>query len=167
MRARSTELAQVFSAPCLEIRYSDKYLFNPLSIRLLTEVVAAFSDYDTNVKVQTLAAKTGGGARTGPWLHRDWADLVTRTAVMEQSLVEVVPKVQVSQVQSAPHRRRLEFRTPRGSGTIFFDQGMGSWRVTDEHHDHASSISEQVTSLKRPFSVLNGLDGTFLAVRLD
>ncbi|WP_189347414.1 MULTISPECIES: DEAD/DEAH box helicase [unclassified Mesorhizobium] len=167
LRARSTELAQVFSAPCLEIRYSDKYLFNPLSIRLLTEVVAAFSDYDTNVKVQTLAAKTGGGARTGPWLHRDWADLVTRTAVMEQSLVEVVPKVQVSQVQSAPHRRRLEFRTPRGSGTIFFDQGMGSWRVTDEHHDHASSISEQVTSLKRPFSVLNGLDGTFLAVRLD
>jgi hypothetical protein len=62
----------------------------------------------------------------------------------------------------------LDFRTPGGTGTIFFDQGVGSWTpVGDDSFDHRLDVDEQLAELAKPFAIANGRDGTFFAIRLD
>jgi hypothetical protein len=73
LRGRSASLARMFSSPCLELRYSDRYLYSPLTVRLLTEIVRAFADRNTKVVVQTMAARFGPPPRNAKWLHKDWS----------------------------------------------------------------------------------------------
>jgi hypothetical protein len=82
-------------------------------------------------------------------------------------LTEVAPLAQVEGVPSAAHRRRLDFRTSDGSGTIYFDQGVGSWRVSNISFDHSAPMPDQVRALKQSFSIANISDGTFIAVRMN
>jgi hypothetical protein len=164
------EFARVFSAPLLSITYSDRYLFNPVSVRLLIELVDAFSDLNTEVTIRTLAAKSDARPRPGSWIYTDWPDLAVRRLVLTQMLSEIAPKVRVEleRGRGLGHRRRLDFRSIHGSGVIFFDQGVGSWTNTRRvPFDHHAPISEQITALRAPLRVANGLGGTFIAVRLD
>ncbi len=167
LRGRSEELHRVLSVPCLKIEYSDRYLFNPLSVRLLAELIRGFGDEHTEVVVRTLGARRGLPPHPGKRLHRDWQDLRARNAVLSRLLADVAPLSRIQTEKQAPHRRRLDFSTPEGSGTIFFDQGVGSWRTFDEPFDHEASIDTQVENLRQHFVVKNNPEGTFLAVRLN
>ena len=61
----------------------------------------------------------------------------------------------------------MEFRTKEGAGTIFFDQGLGSWSATTRvEFDHSAPIFEQIDALRKPLAVANGPEGTFVALRL-
>jgi ATP-dependent helicase YprA (DUF1998 family) len=166
--AHSPELADVFSAPLRALSYSDRYLFSPLSVRLLVELVGAFADENTEVRIRTLAAKNDFRPRPGSWVHTDWPDPLDRKLVLEQMLLDVSPKSSVAFEQRLGHRRRLEFAGRRGSGVIFFDQGVGSWSSARRTpFDHRAPIDVQIKALRQPFDVANSGDGTYLAIRLE
>jgi hypothetical protein len=158
----------LFSESFVSFDYSDRYLFNPLTARLVAELVAAFCDRDSEVIVRTLAARRDRGQpREGSLLHDDWTDLDTRTRVLELLLTEIAPAARVLPSQATAHRRRLDFRTGTRSGSIFLDQGVGSWRVRGHIlFDHRANVAAQIAAVKRPFSIANSPDGTFAGVRL-
>lgn len=167
LSARSPELARVLSAPFVSINYADRYLFSPLTVRLVTELVAGLATENTTVKVTTLAGRPDGRTRGGRLVHSDWTDLSSRSLVLGQMLAKVAPKSVVDLQIRMGHRRRLDFVTERGSGTIFFDQGVGSWQASSRiEFDHLASAHEQIEALEEPFAIVNGPEGTFVGVRL-
>jgi hypothetical protein len=168
MIASNPALADVLSEPCLEIRYTDRYLFSPLVLRLLTELLRGLAGPATRLEIETLAQRRSPPRRGRGLLQDDWQDPAVRDVVLRHLLGTVTPTVQLNLHQGVAHNRRLEFRSRRGSGTIFFDQGVGSWSVSgnegfDMRADHAAQLQE----IEKPFTVANGPDGTFFAVRLD
>jgi DEAD/DEAH box helicase domain-containing protein len=165
--ARSRALAEAFALPCLELRYSDRYLFSPLTVRLAAEMLAGFADAGTSVEVATLAARKQGRAKNGRKISDDWADMAARDFVLRHLLTRISPTARLDTRDGGlPHRRRLDFRTASGSGTIFFDQGVGSWR-TEGTFDPLAPEGEQLAAVSRPFLVVNGPAGTFAAARLS
>jgi hypothetical protein len=154
----------------LELQYADRYLFSPLAVRLASELVAGFATVDTSVIVKTLAQRTGPlrspPGKTG--VMDDWARLDDRNSALQHLLANVSPIVRVDLERRMGHRRRLDFRTAKGSGTIFFDQGVGSWRsAVFVPFDQRGDLAEQIETIGKPFAIANGHEGTFVACRLD
>lgn len=167
LAGRSPELDRVLSAPFLSITYADRYLFSPLTVRLISELVAGLADENTAVRIRTLAGRPDGRARGGKLIQSDWTDLSMRALVLGQFLAESAPRSVVDLKTRLGHRRRLDFVTERGAGTIFFDQGIGSWLASGRvEFDHLASADAQIKTLGKPFAVMNGPEGTFVAVRL-
>jgi len=165
---RSPELERVLSAKFLSLWYSDRYLFSPLAVRLVTELVSGFADKAAQVKVTTLAARPDGRSRPGHWIYTDWPDLGTRSQVLAQMLADIAPGSVVDLQKRVAHRRRLDFVTERGSGTLFFDQGVGSWTTaTRTDFDHFAPMTEQIDKLRKPLAITNGPEGTFVGVQLQ
>ncbi|ESY44731.1 hypothetical protein X747_05375 [Mesorhizobium sp. LNJC384A00] len=166
---RNETLATFFSEPCIELRYSDRYLFSPLVVRLVTELFAGFSDPSTTLSVETLIQRRDNRRpRIGKTLKDDWPDVADRNVVFQHLLARVAPTARLVLHQDVPHRRRLDFRTSKGSGTIFFDQGVGSWRTAgDVAFDPLAPTADQLRAVDVPFIVENGPSGTFFASRLD
>ncbi|MBS7542853.1 DEAD/DEAH box helicase [Ancylobacter oerskovii] len=169
MMMRNDALKAVFAEPCLELTYSDRYLFSPLVARLVTEFLAGFANVDTIINVDTLVQRRDGRRpRAGRTVRDDWPDVVDRDAVLRHMLAMVAPSAKLRLHQHLPHRRRLDFRTSGGAGTIFFDQGVGSWTTQGVvAFDPLASLQMQLAAVQSPFVVENGPNGTFFAVRLD
>ncbi len=163
----SSDFAHVLGGRPLSLQYSDRYLFSPLTVRLVSELVDGFDMRNGEVTVTTLGARTTGQARDARLIQSDWSDLGDRATLMRQLLAEVAPNSTVQLVHRMGHRRRLDFATDRGSITIFFDQGVGSWRVVGRvPFDHLVDTSRQLRALKGPFDIRNDAEGTYLAARL-
>ncbi|WP_271529068.1 DEAD/DEAH box helicase [Bradyrhizobium sp. CCBAU 25338] len=166
---RNDTLAAVLSEPCIELRYSDRYLFSPLVVRLVSELLRGFSDQNTEIVVDTLLQRRDQRRpKMGTTVKDDWADMDSRTVVFEHLLKGVSARARLGLHQDLAHRRRLSFRTARGEGTIFFDQGVGSWSpVGSVAFNPMAAIADQLQAVQAPFLVKNGGNGTFLACRLD
>lgn len=166
---RSPELERVLSARFISVSYSDRYLFSPLAVKLAAELLAGFVDPETEVEVSTLAARPDGGRpRPGRWIFTDWPDLSARSGVLDQLIAEIAPRRHLNFQHRLGHRRRLDFVTERGAGTIFFDQGVGAWSAANRvEFDHLAPTYEQVRQLRKPFGVRAGTEGTFVATRLQ
>ena len=162
----SSELERVLCAPCVSLTYKDKYVSSPLAARLVTEIVRAFASPDTRVDVVTLSRRQNR-PKGGIGLPADWKDFAVRDLVLQQALASVSPLARVRTQEQVQHRRELRIVTTAGAGSLFFDQGVGSWRVEPTVFDHDAPSHDQVAELSRPFSVANGPQGTFLAVKLD
>jgi hypothetical protein len=168
LTAHSSELGAVLKGRFISLSYSDRYLFSPLAVRLVTELIAGFADSETSVTITTLSARTTGRAHPARVMNADWADLEERALLLRQLLAEVAPRSTVDLKQRMGHRRRLDFVTDRGSGTIFFDQGVGSWKTDGRvGFDHLIDKAEQLAALKQPFAIKNDPEGTYVAVRID
>ena len=164
----SPELGRILEGRLLSLSYSDRYLFSPLTVRLVAELVAGFGATDANVSVTTLNARTTGRPHDGRSLHSDWSDQGIRAWVLRQVLAEIAPKSVVNLQHQMGHRRRLEFVTERGSGTVYFDQGVGSWKLQGRvPFDHLADAGQQIAALQSPFAIRNDVEGTYLAVRLN
>lgn len=164
----SPELGRVLEGRLLSLSYSDRYLFSPLTVRLVAELVAGFGATHADVSVTTLNARTTGRPHDGRNLQSDWSDQGIRTLVLRQMLAEIAPKSVVNLPHQMGHRRRLEFVTDRGSGTVYFDQGMGSWKVQGRvPFDHMADTARQLAALQSSFAIRNDVEGTYLAVRLN
>jgi hypothetical protein len=162
-------LTAVLSEPCIELRYSDRYLFSPLVVRLVSELLRGFSDGNTEIVVDTLLQRRDQRRpRIGKTVKDDWADMDHRRAVFEHLLNGISATARLGLHQDLAHRRSLSFRTARGQGKIFFDQGVGSWTpVGPVAFDPMAPITNQIRAVQEPFLVENGKNGTFLACRLD
>ncbi|MBP1884883.1 DEAD/DEAH box helicase [Sinorhizobium mexicanum] len=168
MMTRSEALAEVLSAPCIELRYADRYLFSPLVVRLVAELFAGFADGNTLLTVETLEQRRDNRRpRVGKTLKDDWPDVAERNVVFQHLLGRVAPAAKLVLHREIPHRRRLDFRTSKGSVTVFFDQGVGSWRTDGAiTFDPLAPVGQQLQAIEVPFIVENGPDGTFFASRL-
>jgi len=167
LSSRSPELGRILGGRMLSLNYSDRYLFSPLSARLVVELVAGFGAADADVTVTTLNARPTGRPHDGRSLHSDWSDQGIRASVLRQVFSETAPKSVIDLQHQMGHRRKMEFVTDRGSGTLYFDQGVGSWKLQSRvPFDHMADTGRQVTALQSPFEIRNDVEGTYLAVRL-
>jgi DEAD/DEAH box helicase domain-containing protein len=155
----------VLASPCSRLVYSDEYLSSPLTVRLFIEMARAFSNRETDLEVVTLAALPG--KPRGKGFATDWADLAVRNLVLGTALAEFAPKARVRAEPQLAHRRVLWFETPVGSGSISFDQGMGSWRMDATALDHGATVIDQFNELMQLFDVRNNPAGTFMAAKLE
>jgi hypothetical protein len=161
------ELAQVFAQPSLELHYSDRFIISPLAVRLLIDVIRAFAGPQTIVNIDAIT-RAPRAAKPNRRVHENWLDLDQRDGVLTGLLAEVTPHVRLRTAEALPHRRRLGFRTPTGSGAIYFDQGVGSWRVVGEvAFDTLRDVTDQIAGMSEPYQVANEESGTYVAVRLD
>jgi DEAD/DEAH box helicase domain-containing protein len=168
LMARNPALADVLAEPCFAIRYTDRYLFSPLVLRLLTELLRGMADSGTRIEIETLAQRKSHPRRGRGLLKDDWQDEADRNLVLRHLMGTITPTAQLNLHQDVAHNRRLEFRGRRGSGTIFFDQGVGSWSVSaNEGFDMRADAATQLREIEKPFTVANALSGTFFAIRLD
>ncbi len=131
--------------------------------------MAGFSDPSTEIIVDTLLQRRDQRRpRIGTTVRDDWPDMDARRVIFEHLLKGISPRARLGLHQDLPHRRRLSFRTARGQGTIFFDQGVGSWISAGAvPFDPMASIPDQLRAIQEPFLVENGRNGTFFACRLD
>lgn len=166
---RNEALTSILSEPCIELRYSDRYLFSPLVVRLVMEIFRGFGDANTVLIVDTLRQRRDNRRpRIGKTLKDDWPDIADRNVVFQRLIAQVSSASELILHQDVPHRRRLDFRTSKGGGTIFFDQGVGSW--TSAHpvpFDPMAVTGDQLRAIEAAFAIENGPNGTFIACRLN
>ncbi|WP_295920342.1 DEAD/DEAH box helicase [uncultured Xanthomonas sp.] len=169
LTGRDEALADVLSSPCTQIRYSDRYLFSPLAVRLVAEMLAGFCDQRTSIVVDTIAQRRDQRRlRVGSILREDWAELSHRNLVFQHLLADVSPTAVVNFHPNVPHRRRLDFHTAKGAGTIFFDQGVGAWSAVGQvPFEQNKAIAEQQRAIGLPFLVRGDAHGTFFACKLS
>ncbi len=168
IRAANQDLAGAFDQPAIELTYTDRYLLSPLTVRLLGELLSGFAGPATRIQVRTLAVRPGGESKGGAKIDKDWRAMADRDLILKATLGAISPLASLETSHAIPHRRRLDFRTSRVSGTIFFDQGVGSWRTaTDTLFDFGDTPSGQIEQMKQLFEITNNPHGTFVAVRLD
>lgn len=160
-------LARLLAEPCLEIEYSDRYIMSPLAVRLLVEMIGALADPQAAVTIHTLTRQPRS-PRPNRRVDEDWLDLDQRDGVLTHLLSQITPQIRLRTTTSLPHRRRLSFRTSAGSGTIYFDQGVGSWGAINEvPFDTRRDLIDQIAAMVEPYEVKNEGSGTYIAVRLE
>jgi len=128
----------------LSIQYNDRYLFTPVSIALLLEIIAGLREIvgqarwdNPNIKVTTTQSRGGAESRAVNTVYADWKDSNVRDAVMKASFEYLGLDVQllVQDKFAVQHGRLLtvEFSTGKHL-TIRLDQGVGYWRVSSQAH---------------------------------
>ena len=122
------------------IHYEDRYLFSPLSIRLLFELIKGLRRKvgveqwsPPVIQVDTLASKRSHGKRGVPprFLWDDWDDQEKRYQVVGELLGKLGAELRVNyQETRQSHARRLVVEYNDGRRLVLrFDQGVGYWRV--------------------------------------
>lgn len=167
------------------IHYEDRYLFSPLSIRLLFELIKGLRrDVGDErwsapvIQVDTLASKWSHGKRRAPprFLWDDWDNQEIRHQVVGELLGKLGGELRMNYHKSQSHARRLlvEFGE-EGRLVLRFDQGVGYWRVSrSESHwkklfpfNDPDPIKEALALLKVDVQVVGDEFPTQLFVRIE
>lgn len=133
----------------VKVLYSDRYLFTPLSIALLADVISglreivgvgrwAISKFD----IVTANCRPSGENRAKNTVWADWNDTSIRDEVVKSTFdyMGIETSIQSGSTAITGHGRLLEIEFSSGSRlTIRFDQGVSYWRSSYTN-------SKQVTS---------------------
>lgn len=123
----------------IHVRYRDRYLFTPLSIALLLELVAGLKQQVgqarwnvSNVEVCTTNRRPSGTTLTGNKVWSDWEDNQMRDDALYASFAYagIRTRLLVGDTTDTGHARSLEIEW--GSGAKLFvrlDQGVSYWRT--------------------------------------
>lgn len=168
------------------IHYEDRYLFSPLSIRLLFELIKGLRREvgverwsAPVIQVDTLASKRLHGRRGAPprFLWDDWYDQEKRHQVIGELLGNLGGELRLNcQETRQSHARRLEVEFGReGRLVLRFDQGVGYWRVArSEGHwkklfpfDDPDPRKQALALLKSDVQIVGAKFPTQLFVRLE
>ena len=169
LRAQIPELDTRLSSasPLARVRYVDRYLKSPLSVRLLREVLMGFRAQsnlwveETELEVETALLTQGG--QNGPWeLGHNWEYEEDRRRITDRvlSIKGAAPDMKVRKGRDLAHARELKLEWRDGASWILrLDQGLGFWttsgaerfpfdRNTDEQsrdatHDQAPGCGPQ------------------------
>ncbi len=124
------------------LRYQDRYLFSPLSVRLLFEILRGLREktgeesFQANsLIIDTLACRPQTGHMNHPQqlLWSDWDDNDMRESVLTIVFREIGlhTQVRLADGRQAAHGRMLEIGFESGASvTIRFDQGVSYWRIS-------------------------------------
>lgn len=120
------------------IVYRDRYLFTPLSIVLLSELVSSFdtvigeSRWPTkNITIVTMNRRESGNNWERNTIWSDWPDTKMRDQVIKHlfSMRGIDATIQLADRGSTGHGRLLEIEWSSGKKqTLRFDQGVSYWR---------------------------------------
>ncbi len=146
------------------VEYRDRYLFTPLSVALLAEVIGALHDGVGSARwgvgkatVLTIERRAAGdnGARNTVWA--DWPDTYVRDLVLGSLLRirGVDSAVTMLDLSTLGHGRALEVTWSSGKRlTVRFDQGVSYWRAAQSNlraayafNVHSGDVKEQARQL--------------------
>ncbi len=142
------------------IRYQDRYLFSPLSVRILYEIVKTLKNQVGSDRwaagkmvLDTLACRPrpGYGGPPQKFLWSDWYDDATRAEVIEILFDKLGMQTDMAlkEKRDAAHGRLLEIEFASGHQLrIRFDQGVSYWRVSrrSEYHSRLFDFSQSDSS---------------------
>lgn len=123
------------------LRYQDRYLFSPLSVRILFEIVRALKLRmgdarwaATALDIETLKCRpqTAYHARPSNRMWHDWDNSDTREGVIQAMFdaISVGSTIRLNLLHQAPHARVLELEFASGTRlSVRFDQGITYWRI--------------------------------------
>jgi DEAD/DEAH box helicase domain-containing protein len=157
----------------VELLYSDRYLYSPWSVMLITEVLGRLRALlETKWKVKQVLVATGnkieerGFANGG--LFSNWSNEVSRleTTEIHMKKFDVSSKVLALANKNLPHGRILELKWSSGEvTTIRLDQGVGYWRDKKigrvGYLDHNESAQRQASVMVSAITNLNVLGQGF------
>ncbi|WP_293815273.1 DUF1998 domain-containing protein, partial [Thiolapillus sp.] len=181
--AAAGELLKEADDDLVSLRYSDRYLFTPLSVALLTEVVDGLREVSgrsrwaiTTCEVVTADCRTHDNNPVKNRLWGDWRDTKARDAVLKGTLeyIGVDAKVSTGPLSKTEHSRFLEIGFRSGKLVkVRFDQGVTYWRSAyknPSHQTYFDLFSEDVDAQSSRLAELNvAVEGwvmpTFLFVK--
>ncbi len=126
-------------ADVVSISYSDRYLFSPLSLALLVDLVSRLKEVvgqarwdNPEITVTTTDVRGSGGNPSYNKIFSDWPDLTVRDAVAKGAFEYLGMRTQilVPSKFSVQHGRVLEVKFSDGKAlSVRMDQGVSYWRV--------------------------------------
>lgn len=127
------------SKDVVNIRYQDRYLFTPLSLALLTELIVGLRDQigherwaNPMVSVATIQQRATSESIPRSVVWADWPDIQLRDQVVAHALqyLGVDVELQVAGKAATQHGRLLEVDFNSGRRlTVRLDQGVSYWRA--------------------------------------
>ena len=134
------------SASVLKISYSDRYLFTPLSVALLNQVILGLRELlderfgKPEIVVNTMEKRQELTRSFTPKVFSDWPSMKARNEVLVLVL-SGLGKVTVTPSGAMQHSRQL--RIDFSSGEVLnlrFDQGVSYWRVSSRPQTGSHSL---------------------------
>lgn len=168
IESHSSSIKEFLANPVRTVQYSDRYLYSPLSVRLAANLINAFAEHNSTVSVATLSHRRNSRSQSPKKLHQDWIDLKVRNQILTRVLRANCSNSVVETNQQIPHRRSLTISTDQGIMTIYFDQGVGAWRSSDQSFNHSASVDDQVRELEIDQQIrINSPEGTYVAINIS
>jgi hypothetical protein len=108
----------------VEVVYTDRYVFSPLSALLAAELIGAFVRR-SNAKIIVRTRGTSKSLHaTPPWqVQHDWTTQSDRLGVLRQLLLRSSDEVRVNFDDTTPHRRTLVLKWEGAALELTLDQG--------------------------------------------
>lgn len=123
----------------VHLRYSDRYVFSPLTISLLLEIVVGLKQIVgqarwnvSEVEICTTDRRPSGTGQVGNKVWADWEDNRTRDEVMVASFAyaDINTRLLVGHAAETGHARTLEVKWASGASIgVRLDQGVSYWRA--------------------------------------
>lgn len=139
--------ASILEDPQTDIKsilYSDRYLFTPVSVALLLEVVTGLREIvgpgrwdNPQVVIRTARVREGAESRAVNTVYADWRDSNVRDAVVNSSFryLGITAKLEVLEKLVLQHGRVFDVHFSDGKQlTVRLDQGVSYWRVSSPTH---------------------------------
>jgi hypothetical protein len=124
----------------MRISYSDRYLFTPLSIAVLNQVIVGLKGLlqerfgAPEIAVTTMDKRYDGGRAFVPKVFSDWPTMKMRDEVTRLVLADH-GNATVNPLDAMQHSRQLKIEFDSGEQlSLRFDQGMSYWRVGSWSH---------------------------------
>lgn len=153
----------VLSDELVSLHYSDRYLFSPWAVMLITELIDGLRRLMTSnwnkpkIVIDTGVKRERGNQNRG--LLADWMDDNLRKDVISAYFEAMDENCEVNAASDTPHGRVMELTWQSGKTThIRFDQGVGYWQIGDKapwFDDNLSSATQQVEKMLQLIIKLN------------
>lgn len=143
----------------IHVRYRDRYLFSPLAISMLLEVVIGLKQIVglgrwnvPEVEIFTTNRRPSGTNLTGSTVWADWEDNQTRDEVLDASFAyaDIKTRLAVGDTANTGHARTLEIDWASGAKfSVRLDQGVSYWRAAPSNPRELTFFSFQ----RVPFNI--------------
>jgi DEAD/DEAH box helicase domain-containing protein len=138
--AATEKLLTCGSAAVTWISYTDRYLFTPLSIAVLNQVILGLKGLlqerfgSPEIGVSTMDKRYDGGRALVPKVFSDWPTMKMRDEVTRLVLADL-GNATVNPLNAMQHSRQLKIEFDSGEElSLRFDQGVSYWRVGSWSH---------------------------------
>jgi hypothetical protein len=135
----ASQLRQLFrnDDPLLEVEYSDRYIYSPIAVMLLKQLLGELKAYPGGIGLETIitvhtSTLFRNDTREPQFVYHNWRDAGDRKYVFE-SIFSHFGKFKFTEMkkQLMPHARELRLKWKDSkSWTLRLDQGFGYWRTT-------------------------------------
>jgi hypothetical protein len=130
---RKPEIGQLIrSGHVARVVYQDRYLFSPIAVRLLRELLRPLARGADRPKllIRTLDRRPGAGSVVPAFLWNDWESSEHKNYVL-RALMEGIgfkTTLESTTLSQLPHERTIEIHwRDQGSVILHLDQGLGHW----------------------------------------